>query len=264
MDVDWIAAHLDAPTVRIVEVDVSAAAYNSGHISGALLWNTYTDLRHPDYTPLGKAELETLLSKSGLTPDTTIVFYGYAPHLGFLLMKSYGHDLVRLMDGPREQWQRAGYPWSLEVPVPAPTEYVIPVRSPKFLSSREIMQGMIGGRGGVIVDTRSQAEYDGERFWPSGATEGAGRPGHVPGAVHVPIDVLRTEDGDFRGIDEMRQVLNDLGITPNSKVVSYCTIGNRASQAWFALTFLLGYSDASVYYGSWAEWGSRSDTPIEI
>lgn len=122
---------------------------------------------------------------------------------------------------------------------------------------------MIGQPGRVILDTRSKAEYEGERFWPSGATEGAGRAGHVPGAVHVPIELLRTDDGTFRGAEEMLQVMRDRDITPESEVVTYCTIGNRASQAWFALKYILGYHHVGVYYGSWAEWGKVADTPIE-
>jgi 3-mercaptopyruvate sulfurtransferase SseA len=52
------------------------------------------------------------------------------------------------------------------------------------------------------------------------------------------------------------------GLAPETKIVTYCTIGNRAAQAWYALKHLLGYRDVSVYYGSWTEWGKSADTPI--
>jgi thiosulfate/3-mercaptopyruvate sulfurtransferase len=61
----------------------------------------------------------------------------------------------------------------------------------------------------------------------------------------------------------MLRVMRDYGISPETEIVAYCTIGNRASQAWFALKQLLGYRDVRVYYGSWTEWGKTADTPIE-
>lgn len=259
---DWIAEHLDDPTVRLVEVDVSRAAYEQGHIPGAVLWNAYVDLRHPDYTPIDADEFERLFSSSGLTPEKTVVCYGYGAHLGFWLLRSFGHERVRVMDGPRDKWLDAGYGWSDEVPALAPAQYARSHQS-QLGSSRATVQGLVGAPDPVILDVRSEAEYDGDRFWPSGATEDAGRAGHIPGSVHLPIEKLRTEDGRFREPDEMRAVLREHGVTPDRRIVVYCTIGNRASQAWFALNHLLDYSDADVYYGSWAEWGTVTDTPVE-
>src|ERR1700726_543216 len=87
VDATWIVSHIDDPDVRLVEIDVSAAAYNAGHIPGAVLWNAYTDLRHADYHPASAAELQALLRKSGVTSDTTVVCYGYGAILGFWLLK---------------------------------------------------------------------------------------------------------------------------------------------------------------------------------
>jgi thiosulfate/3-mercaptopyruvate sulfurtransferase len=83
----WLAEHLTDPGVRVIEVDVSRAAYAQGHIPGAVLWNAYADLHHADFSPFDRGEFEELLSRSGLTPGATIVFYGYSPYLGFWLMK---------------------------------------------------------------------------------------------------------------------------------------------------------------------------------
>jgi thiosulfate/3-mercaptopyruvate sulfurtransferase len=66
--VEWIVAHVADPGVRLVEVDVSRAAYDGGHIPGAVLWNAYADLRDQDYRPVGEAELRRLLSRSGISP----------------------------------------------------------------------------------------------------------------------------------------------------------------------------------------------------
>ena len=263
VDAQWIAAHLSDPNVRLVEVDVSRATYDKGHILGAVFWNAYTDLRHPDYHPISAVEFESLLSRSGLTPDMTIVLYGYAHYLGFWLMKAYGHKHVRLMEGSREGWQKAGHSLSTETSTPTSSVYRLQANESETHPLQVEVQGMIDKPDTLILDVRSQAEYNGDRFWPSGATAGAGRVGHIPGAVNVPIELLRTEDGDFRSREEMQQVLREHGIVPERKIVSYCTIGNRASQAWFGLKYLLGYPNVQVYYGSWAEWGTQTETPIE-
>src|SRR5258708_22827356 len=98
----WLAEHLDDPDVRVVEVDVSRAAYDQGHIPNAILWNAYTDLHHAqDYSPLERSEFEELLRRSGFTSATTIVFYVYCPSLGVWLTKAYAHQLALVLHRTR-------------------------------------------------------------------------------------------------------------------------------------------------------------------
>jgi thiosulfate/3-mercaptopyruvate sulfurtransferase len=136
VDPEWIAAHLDDPAVRLVEVDVSRAAYEAGHMPGAVLWSAYSDLRRPDYSTIDSPEFARLLSGSGIEPGTTIVFYGYAAHLGYWLMKAHGHEHVRLMDESRDRWTQAGYEWSSQVPPPCNSEYGIPTENTDLVVSR--------------------------------------------------------------------------------------------------------------------------------
>ncbi len=132
-----------------------------------------------------------------------------------------------------------------------------------LLASREAVMSAIDDVSQLVLDVRAEREYDGELFWPSGATEDVGRTGHVPGAVSVPIGLLRAEDGTLRSADELRGVFEQAGVTKDKALITYCTIGNRASEAWFALKYLLDYPDVRVYYGSWVEWGKATETPIE-
>jgi thiosulfate/3-mercaptopyruvate sulfurtransferase len=263
VDAAWIASHLREPEVRLVEVDVSRAEYEEGHIPDAVLWNAYSDLRDADYRPIGHAEFERLLSRSGIEPDTTLVFYGYGAALGFWLMRAHSHRDVRMLVGLREQWAQAGGAWSARVPEPGEASYPLAASDAGVFSSRAAVEAAIDDPGQVLLDVRSEPEFSGERFWPSGATENTGRAGHIPGAISVPIGSLRTDDDTFKAAEEMHRVLEGAGVTSDQKVITYCTIGNRASQAWFALKYLLGYPDVSVYYGSWVEWGKVDDTPVE-
>ncbi|HEV3070811.1 MAG TPA: rhodanese-like domain-containing protein [Solirubrobacteraceae bacterium] len=262
VDVAWIAAHLEDPQVQLIEVDVSPAAYAAGHIPGAILWNAYGDLRDPAYRTIALAELESLLCHAGIAPATTVVFYGYGAALGFWLMKAHSHRDVRMLLGSREQWAQAGEQWSTDVPEATVSSYSLAPPSEDLLVSQADVEAAIGDPEIVLLDVRAELEYSGERFWPSGATADAGRAGHLPGAVSVPIDLLRNDDDTLKSAQEMGRALEAAGVTSECKVIVYCTIGNRASQAWFALKYLLGYSDVSVYYGSWAEWGKQADTPV--
>jgi thiosulfate/3-mercaptopyruvate sulfurtransferase len=263
VDVDWIVARLGDPGVRLVEVDVSRAAYDEGHIPGAVLWNAYGDLRDADYRPVGEATLRRLLSSSGVRPETTVVTYGYGAPLGFWLLKAYGHDNVRMLMGSREQWAKAGHEWSVDAPMSAKSTDSSATEDANVLASRETVEAAIGNPEQVLLDVRSDLEYNGERFWPSGATADAGRAGHVPGAASLPIGLLHNEDETLKTPDELRRLFEQAGVTKDKTVIAYCTIGNRASEAWFALKYLLDYPDVLVYYGSWSEWGKATDTPVE-
>jgi 3-mercaptopyruvate sulfurtransferase SseA len=100
VDVAWIIAHVRDPGVRLVEVDVSRAAYEQGHLPGAVLGNTYADLRDAAYTPVPLAELQRLISRSAITPETTVVFYGYAATAR--LLGHEGHRPQRRAAAPRQ------------------------------------------------------------------------------------------------------------------------------------------------------------------
>jgi len=106
----WLEAHLHDPSVRVIEVDVSRAAYDRWHIDGAVLWNVYADLKDSGYQLVSTPAVRQLFERSRISRDTTVVFYGYAPAMGLWLMKLYGHPDVRILDCSRDTWQREGRP----------------------------------------------------------------------------------------------------------------------------------------------------------
>lgn len=261
VDRQWLRAHLDDPLVRVVEVDVSAAAYNDWHIKGAVLWNVYADLKDASYRTVGAEALERLITRSGIGPDSTVVCYGYAPALGLWLMKLYGHGDVRILDCSRETWQSEGHPRASAPGLPAPGGFA-PAENQGIRADKARVLSAIGRSDMTLVDVRSAPEYRGECFWPSGGMESGGRAGHVPSAIHQPVDGLYNADGSFRPAAELRGLFSPAVLDKPGELITYCTIGGRAATAWFVLTYLLGRERVRVYDGSWAEWGRTPGTPV--
>jgi thiosulfate/3-mercaptopyruvate sulfurtransferase len=262
VDPAWLEAHLHDPAVRVIEVDVSRLAYDEWHIDGAVLWNVYADLKDPDYRTAGPAAVQRLASRSGIGPDSTVVFYGYAPAMGFWLMKLYGHADVRILDCSRDTWRGQGHECSCVPAGPADTGYVLPGPDERIRADQAAVRDAIGDPGTAILDVRSWDEYRGERFWPSGGMEPGGRAGHVPSAVHQPVSDLYDDQGSFRPPAELRGIF--AAAPPGDRgMITYCTIGGRAATAWFALTYLLGHDHVRVYDGSWAEWGRTPQAPVQ-
>jgi thiosulfate/3-mercaptopyruvate sulfurtransferase len=259
----WLDARLHDPSVVVVEVDVSRLAYDEWHIDGAVLWNVYADLKDEQYQSADAAAVGRLAARSGIRPDSTVVFYGYAPAMGFWLMKLHGHADVRILDCSRDTWRDEGHPCSSAPPGSATTGYTLAGPDPQLRADQAAVRDAIADPGTTIWDVRTQDEYLGERFWPSGGMEPGGRAGHVPSAVHQPLGELYDDRGAFRPPGELRRMFPALQGGGDRELITYCTIGGRASTAWFILTYLLGRDRVRVYDGSWAEWGRLAGTPVE-
>lgn len=265
---DWVAQHRQDPNVRLVEVDVDTAAYDEGHIPGAIAWAWNTQLCDTIRRDiLNKEQFEELMRNSGISNDTTVVLYGdnnnWFAAWAFWQAKIYGHRDVRLMNGGRKKWLAEGRELSFEVPSVPRTDYRA---SEPDLSLRafldEVREAMAKGAA-ALVDVRSPAEFTGEILAPPGLPETCQRGGHIPGARNIPWGKACNEDGTFKSADELKQIYAGEGIDGSKPVIAYCRIGERSSHTWFVLRYLLGLENVKNYDGSWTEWGNLVGAPIE-
>ena len=155
-----LANSLDDPTVRVIEVDVNVSAYEDWHIDGAVLWNIYTDLKDAQYHPVDPASVEGLLERSGIGPESAVVCYGYAPALGFWLLKHLGHPDVRILNCSRQTSRTAGYPWTRTAPSPRPSTYLLgPVDGRLRACQAAHTCYFVSGRMKVVTDGGQEMEY---------------------------------------------------------------------------------------------------------
>jgi thiosulfate/3-mercaptopyruvate sulfurtransferase len=269
VDAEWVQAHLTDPAVRLIEVDVDTTAYEQGHIQGAVGFNWQKELQEQLVrAPVSKEQLEALLSRSGVTNDTTIVLYGdnnnWFAAWALWILKYYGHKDVRLLDGGRVKWLADKRELTTAVPSYPRTSYTAQAAHSDIRAFRDQILRSLGRTGFALVDVRSPAEYIGELLAPAHLPqEGAQRGGHIPGAANIPWSMAVREDGTFKPAQELRTLYESKGISAEKEVVAYCRIGERSSHTWFVLHYLLGYPTVRNYDGSWTEWGSLIGVPIE-
>ena len=268
VETQWVEDHLDDPQVRIVEVDENPALYAEAHIPGAIGFDWKKDLQDQvrrDF--LGPKEFGELMGSRGIGNEHQVVLYGdrnnwFAAYT-YWYFSYYGHDNLRLVNGPREKWISEGRPTSADVPSYEAQTFDVGDGNAAIRAKRDEVHGALG-QDTRLVDVRSPQEYSGELIAMAGyEQEGAQRAGHIPGAASVPWAQAVQEDGTFKPADELRELYEGKGVIDGKPIIAYCRIGERSAHTWFVLHELLGEGDVKNYDGSWTEWGNLVDVPIE-
>jgi thiosulfate/3-mercaptopyruvate sulfurtransferase len=254
----------------VIEVDEDTSAYEKGHVRGAVGWNWNTDL----HTVTGReyvdqSGLTELLRKSGVDSDTTVVLYGgnnnWFAAYAYWILKLRGFDNVKLVNGGRKKWELESRELTMDQPTAKQGNVSVSGgEKPEIRALRDEVLGKLEGPTG-FVDVRSPEEYRGEKLAPDHLPQEQSQvPGHIAGAANIPWAKAANDDGTFKSADELKELYEAEGITPDREVIAYCRIGERSSHTWFALQELLGYPNVKNYDGSWTEYGSLVGAPVEL
>jgi len=275
----WLAAHLDDPKVRIVDIrgHVRPASeplphyfnhyddYLQNHIPGAAFvdWvHEITDPADPRHAQIAPAERYTaVMQRLGIDADTHVIAYDdtngmFAARLWWSL-NYYGHPQVSILEGGWQHWLAEQHPTTAEVPIlPLGTLHAQPIPA-LYRDGGQVGAGLTDGTAQKLIDVRTPAEF-------SGKASRAARGGHIPGAFNLPRADMLDSDGYLLPPDALRAHFAALGVTTESdaaQVVFYCNGGVSASFGLLALR-AAGFSGGSVYDGSWKEWGNDETRPI--
>ncbi len=238
-----------------------AEEFARGHLAGAVhldLWGL--SLIDTSEAPLNAFMwmIGHLFSLRGVTPDRPVVVYekdsGMRAARAFWFLEYLGHPAVQVLDGGIDAWVKAGRTRTTECVAPVPSTWHGTPDASKLATWRQVLDQLPNPET-AIIDTRSDAEYFGEAVR-------ARRGGAIPGAVHLEWTKNLGPDGAFKPKDQLREMYESRGVTPEKEVLTYCQGGYRAAHAYLALR-ILGYPNARNYTGSWKEWGDREDLPIE-
>ena len=266
VDADWVEAHLDDPSIVLVEVDEDTTAYDKGHIPGAVRIDWKADLQDPvrrDF--VGKAQFEKLLSAKGIANDDTVVLYGgnnnWFAAYAYWYFKLYGHQDVKLLDGGRKKWELDSRALVTDVPKRPATTYTAKEQDTSIRAFRDDVLGAIGIVN--LVDVRSPGRVRRPAARPGAPAAGAvaARRAH-PDRANIPWSKAANDDGTFRATTSSTTLYGDAGVDLSKDMIAYCRIGERSAHTWFALHELLGVPNVRNYDGSWTEYGSLVGVPV--
>lgn len=264
---EWLSQNLDKPGLVLIECDEDILLFEVGHISGAIKLDWHTELNDPVTRDFLDGEaFARLMSAKGISRSDSIVIYGDKSNwwatYAFWILKLFGHDDVRILDGGRAKWIAEGRELTKTNSQRTATEY--PQIQRDDSSNRAFKADVLAHFGSPLIDVRSPEEYSGERtHMPNYPDEGALRGGHIPTAASVPWSRAVNEDQTFKTLEELHEIyLVQAGLAATSDVIAYCRIGERSSHTWFVLKYLLGLPTVRNYDGSWTEWGSAVRVPI--
>ncbi|WP_294646218.1 3-mercaptopyruvate sulfurtransferase [uncultured Aureimonas sp.] len=268
---DQLAGEIGHPGISIVDASWYLPAqkrfghpeYLAGHIPGAVFFDQDAVVDPgsalPHTLPSADAFARAAGSLGIRETDTIVVYDGLglfsAPRVWWMF-RTFGAKDVRILDGGYPAWIAASRPVETGEPEIEPATFRASFDS-SAVASLDEMRSIVDGGSRQIADARPAARFSAEAPEPRAGVRG----GHMPGARSLPASDL-SADGRLKSPEELARLFAEAGVDVDAPIVTSCGSGVTAATINFALASL-HKSDVKLYDGSWTEWGSRPDTPVE-